>query len=458
MRSSRLSCLSPSAIVALVITLAIIAIFGFSSGSALFTAGSLNAHTGKSLGGVTSHLEIGNDCAKCHSAPWSSATQADLCVTCHTDISQQLAKPDSIHSLMIKNESIACHSCHPDHRGPNAPLTDMVSGTFPHDSTGYSLRSHKQRSDGQAFLCSDCHSQDVTNFDKALCSTCHTQANKTFMDSHTQAYGTECMACHDGLETISKKFDHSSAAFKLEGKHIGLNCQDCHTKPRVLADFLSLPPACSDCHAKDDAHKGGFGMDCGSCHKVAGWKPATFDHNLSAFKLEGKHLDAKCTDCHINNVFKGTESSCFACHQKDDKHKGKFGQDCGACHKAAGWEPATFDHNLSAFKLDGAHTKVECQKCHINNVFKGTSQVCSSCHNDPAFHLGMFSGTICSQCHNTSAWSPALYNGPHPGISNDEGGSGVNHGGKGCRSCHTTNLNTATCTQCHDSNSPGGED
>ena len=456
MNNNRPGCLSPFAILASIFTLLLIVGFALFSGSGFFSAGGLNAQAGEILGGVNSHAGIGNDCARCHPAAWSTTTQADLCLACHVDIAKQLSRADSVHSLMLKNQQVSCRACHPDHRGSQAALTDMQSGTFPHDGTGYSLRSHQRRSDGQAFACTDCHGSDITRFDPLVCSTCHEQVDKVFMASHTQAYGSACRGCHDGLETISKRFDHSQVAFKLEGKHAGLACVDCHADEHTPADFKSRAAECSACHSKDDAHKGAFGTDCGSCHKATGWKPATFDHNLSAFKLEGKHVNVECQKCHVNNVFKGTDSACFSCHQKDDEHKGKFGQDCGACHKATGWKPATFDHNLSAFKLDGAHVNVECQKCHINNVFKGTPQECSGCHNDPAFHLGMFSGQSCAQCHKTAGWSPAKYNGPHPIISNEDGGQGVNHGGQGCRSCHTVNLNTATCTQCHDSNHPGG--
>jgi hypothetical protein len=400
----------------------------------------------------------------------------------------------------------------------------MQSNNFPHEGTGYSLNSHQKRSDGQPFVCSDCHAGGISKFDRAVCSTCHEQVDKAFMASHTQAYGTDCLACHDGRESIGKSYDHSQAAFKLVGKHVGTACSDCHAKARTPADFKSAPTDCFACHAKDDTHKGGLGKDCASCHQASGWKPATFDHNLSTFKLEGKHADVKCADCHINNVFKGTATACFACHQKDDEHKGSFGQDCGlchnsngwdkttfdhnksafklegkhsdvecekchinnvfkgtatacfachqkddthkgsfgqdcsACHKATGWKPATFDHNLSAFKLEGAHANVACEKCHINNVFKGTSTQCASCHTDPAFHAGMFTGTACSDCHSVSSWSPAKYNGPHPIISNEDGGQGVNHGGRGCRSCHTVNLSSATCTECHKGGNPGGGD
>jgi hypothetical protein len=230
----------------------------------------------------------------------------------------------------------------------------------------------------------------------------------------------------------------------LEGKHVGLSCSKCHLDAHRVADFKSTPAKCGDCHQKDDAHQGEFGSECGTCHKATAWEPATFDHNLSAFKLEGKHAEAKCADCHLNNVFKGTPSTCFACHQQDDEHNGKFGQDCAACHNTSDWEEATFDHNLSAFKLDGAHINVACEKCHLNNVFKGTPIECSGCHQDPTYHLGMFPGQACSTCHTTSAWQSARYDGPHT--------FPMDHGEKNnlCVDCHQPTLTQWTCYTCHE--------
>ena len=443
--------------IASLLTLLVISGFAFVSGSGFFTAGSLNAKVGKNIGGVTSHAEIGNDCAKCHSAPWEADTLGDRCQVCHTDISAQLSNPTSMHAIMLKNQPVACRACHPEHRGPNAALTDMQSGNFPHDSTGYSLKSHQRRSDRQPFTCADCHVENISRFDPQICVTCHQQMDAVFMQKHTLAYGADCKGCHDGIETIGKNFDHARAAFKLEGKHVGLTCDKSHLNAHTAADFKSTPTDCGACHLKDDVHKGELGKDCGACHQPAAWKPAAFDHNLSAFKLTGKHAEVKCSDCHINNVFKGTPGNCFACHQKDDNHNGKFGQDCSACHSTSGWKPATFDHNLSAFKLDGKHVTVACEKCHINQVFKGTPIECSGCHKDPAFHLGLFAGTACSKCHNTGGWSSAIFNLAHPEPRNGgEGGNGIRHGGAACQDCHTVNLMTATCTTCHDSNKPGG--
>ena len=332
-----------------------------------------------------------------------------------------------------------------------------VSG-FPHVSTGYSLASHRKRSDGRAFACIDCHTVDVTRFDQAVCNTCHKQIDSAFLAVHTQSYGTDCRGCHDGRETISKNFNHSQAIFKLDGKHAGVACEKCHVNAHTKTDFKTASTACSACHLKDDTHKGSFGKECSTCHNSSGWKPSTFDHMRSSFKLDGAHARVTCEKCHINNIYKGTSAACFACHQKDDTHSGKFGQDCSLCHKTSAWKPATFDHNLSAFKLTGAHITLACEKCHINNVFKGTAQACSGCHADPAFHAGLFRGQACSTCHTSLSWSPAQFNLAHPEpINGGEGGTGIRHGGATCRDCHTVNLMTATCTKCHDGN-PGSGD
>ena len=53
------------------------------------------------------------------------------------------------------------------------------------------------------------------------------------------------------------------------------------------------------------------------------------------------------------------------------------------------WKAEKFDHNRdSKFKLDGAHLKVDCRKCHKETVvdgkpyitFKPLETACSSCH------------------------------------------------------------------------------
>jgi hypothetical protein len=444
MNNNRLGCLSASAVLATIITLVLIGGYALFFGGRLFTPGELNAQAGESLGGVSSHGAIGNDCGQCHPAPWETTTLGDRCVKCHTGISLELADTASMHGIMMKDRTLSCQSCHLEHRGTNASLTDMKTGTFPHEPTGYSLASHRKRSDGQSFVCSDCHGDDITSFNPLICSECHQQTDSSFLAAHAQAYGDDCLGCHDGRETISVNFNHNSTTFKLDGKHQAVTCEKCHRDARVKADFANLSVECVSCHLEDDEHNGEFGKNCAVCHSTTAWEPSTFDHNLSGFKLEGEHAEAECKECHINQIYKGTPSECFACHEKDDEHQGKFGPNCGTCHSTSAWEPATFDHNLSAFKLDGAHIQVECEKCHINQVYKGTSTVCSDCHQDPAYHAGMFPGQACSECHTTNAWRPAPYNGSHT--------FPMDHGEKNnsCADCHQPTLKEWTCYSCHD--------
>lgn len=450
-------CLTPSALIATLLTLTVIGIFALTGGNQLFSSGALNAQIGQSIGGVTSHAELVKDCGKCHTAPWDAESMDDHCTACHQDIATQVADGNSMHGNLMKNRSVPCRECHSDHNGANAPLTMVDVSAFPHQLTGFSLASHKKQENGLPFACADCHNGDLSRFDPTLCQTCHKQINSAFMQGHIQTFSVGCMDCHDGLETLNKKYNHNLTKFKLEGQHLGLDCATCHAGARTAADFTSTSPECATCHRQDDAHAGKFGTACEMCHNASAWQPASFDHNLTTFRLDGAHSEAECEACHINSVFKGTPSTCISCHQKEDEHNGKFGQNCQNCHSTTAWTPATFDHNLSTFKLLGAHINVACEACHKNNVFQGTPQTCAACHAEPAFHAGLFPAQGCDTCHNANAWSPALFNQPHPQPLTDEGGSGIQHGGATCRQCHPSNLNSFTCLACHDSNNPDGE-
>jgi Class III cytochrome C family. len=454
MQNNKLGCLSTTGIFATLITLFAIVGIAFASGGQMFSAGELNAELGQSYGGVNSHAQI-NECKACHTAPWETATMADRCASCHTDIAAQMFDVAKLHGAITKqNPNLACRDCHPEHRGATAALVDMNGGNFPHEALGYSLSGHQFKATREAFTCDDCHHGDVTTFASDSCQTCHRQMDIAFTQAHTLSFGTDCLACHDGVDKYGDDFNHSAFVFQLNGNHADGSCSKCHLDARTVLDLQSAPQDCFSCHSSSDPHVGRFGQDCAACHTPDGWKPAKFDHNLAAFKLEGEHAEVACADCHKNDVYQGVPSDCYSCHQKDDEHNGQFGTDCSACHTPNDWEDATFDHNLSAFKLDGAHTQVRCEQCHQNGVFKGTPSACISCHADPAFHAGAF-GADCVSCHNTSNWNQAGFNLAHPEPSVDEGGSGITHGGATCRQCHPSTLQQAACTDCHDSNNPG---
>jgi hypothetical protein len=320
-------------------------------------------------------------------------------------------------------------------------LTSLDIQSFPHTSVGFSLLAHQKMADGSVFKCSGCHTKGYIQFDQAICATCHFSLNSKFLTSHLSTFGTGCQACHDGVDSYGHSFNHQNGPFALKGKHASLTCDQCHAGQITLASLKAAPQDCYACHARVDTHQGAFGKDCSQCHTPDSWQSAKVDHSLTAFPLQGKHQAIACSACHLNRVFKGTPTSCYACHAKDDHHNGQFGQDCAACHTADGWLPAAFDHSKSAFPLTGAHLNVNCSKCHLNNVFKGTPTACASCHADPAYHAGLF-GKDCAACHTTAAWAPAKFNGPHT--------FPIGHGGANtCQSCHPASLGVYTCYACH---------
>jgi hypothetical protein len=263
---------------------------------------------------------------------------------------------------------------------------------------------------------------------------------------HVAAFGSDCLACHDGVDRYGAAFDHNRQTFQLIGRHAQVACGDCHTGARSSADLQNSPQDCFACHRGDDAHQGQFGSACEGCHTPEDWAKASFDHAQTAFPLTGKHINIRCEQCHADKVFKGTPRDCSACHLKDDAHQGRFGTDCGGCHTPEDWKKASFDHSKAAFKLEGAHANVACEKCHINGQFKGTTQQCAGCHQEPDVHVGLFSGD-CAACHTVTAWVPAQFNQPHTfPINHGEGGP------SSCKTCHPTGLQNYTCYGCHEHN------
>ena len=444
--SNRLGCLSGTGLMAAIVTSLLIVGYVYAKGGLLYNPGPLNTQRGDALGGVSSHADIGGDCNACHAAPWESATMADRCVACHTEIGAQMMAVATVHgSMMHDNPELTCRHCHTEHRGADSMLTEMNDAEFPHELVGFSLKAHQTTVKKEAFVCSDCHGDDISTFDLQMCTTCHSEMDGAFTSDHVLEYGTACLNCHEGVDFFGDVFTHNKYSFALTGKHTNLSCAKCHNGANEISDFSALPQDCYSCHQNVDAHGGRFGTDCAACHGTDGWLPAKFDHNLSDFKLVGEHTEAQCDECHVNNVYQGTPTDCFSCHKRDDEHNGRFGTECSTCHSPQDWEELTFDHR-QAFALTGKHVDVPCEKCHQDFQFAGVSRTCAGCHGDPTFHAGMF-GLDCLACHTTNNWF-ARYTGPHPGIA-DEGGSGVNHGGASCRDCHTQTLRTATCDSCH---------
>lgn len=441
-----LGCLSGVGLIAALLALLVVGGVIAATGGVLFSPGPLNAQAGDAtLGGVASHAETRGDCAACHTPPWSHEGMADRCAGCHTAMADPNSHLAQFHELLWRDTpEQPCRACHPEHRGATASLTDISVTDFPHDATDFSLAAHRKTAAGNPFTCADCHADNLTAFEVATCDTCHAQLDAGYMAGHRQDFGAQCLSCHDGADRFSA-FDHSQTPFALTGAHADVRCGECHTAA-APADFANAPKECIGCHQEDDAHQGGLGTDCAACHTPDQWENATFDHARTAFPLQGKHAEVKCEQCHAGGKFKGTPTDCVACHEKDDAHEGQFGTDCAGCHTPDDWENATFDHAKTAFPLTGAHQQVKCEQCHAGGKFKGTATACSGCHQDPAFHRGLFAQT-CDACHTTTAWQPARFDLPHTfPINHGEGGPSP------CRTCHPDALAQYTCYGCHEHN------
>ena len=275
MHNNRLGCFTSTGIIATLITLFVIVGFAFASGSQMFSAGALNAQTGDVYGGVNSHAQI-TECSACHAAPIGTETMADRCASCHTDIAAQMKDVAKLHgAIMQKNSTLACRDCHPEHRGASASLTDLGENAFPHEALGFSLKGHQLTAAREAFTCRDCHQEDIKTFAPDTCDSCHRQMDIAFTQAHVLSFGTDCLACHDGVDRFGSDFKHSAFAFQLNGKHADVACTKCHLDARTVADLQSAPQDCFSCHQQDDEHDGRFGQDCAACHNPNGWETAS---------------------------------------------------------------------------------------------------------------------------------------------------------------------------------------
>lgn len=305
-----------------------------------------------------------SNCAPCHSDPHKGAFGSD-CKSCH-----------SVKSFHLINESAF------DHSKTNFPL----------------IGEHKK------VKCNDCHKGgDAIKPKFSKCIDCHQDYHKGQFIANNQQ--KDCSECHDVYGFSPSKFrieDHKKLSFPLTGSHLAVPCQNCHRKGNEW-QFKFTKIDCIACHnnvhGKELSEKYLPENKCDACHSTANWSTISFDHKGTQFELSGKHISTKCADCHYkadsNGVkvfrFSSLNSDCINCHS--DIHNNQFSVDgktnCFSCHAFENWSAVNFDHNNTDFKLDGAHKKLDCSKCHPNVIENGKSFVkfkledfkCAFCHS-----------------------------------------------------------------------------
>lgn len=393
-------------------------------------------------------------CEKCH-AP-DPITKVALfkpiqTASCDAAHCHDVKERGNIHGASQFNRR-KCDECH-NEQGWKPTL-------FKHDSIGFKLLGkHAQAK------CEKCHIADpLTKIVKyrpivtISCdwAGCHNVKERGYIHG-AQFKGQKCETCHNEQGWKPTLFKHDAAGyagFKLDGKHAQTACDKCH-KPTGLNEAVLFKPikydSCTSAACHKNPHQEQFeGKKCEQCHTAKNWKDLTsFSHKTQArFPLEGKHVEAKCFKCHQSKVWRPLVMTCINCHAKDDikAHKGKMGEKCEQCHTAQNWEPNSFFHEVTGFRLEGAHTQVTCGNCHkTKGIYSGLGPQCTKCHTDP--HFNQFGPAACGDCHTAKNWFPERFRHGLTGFRLEGG-----HRVAACERCHksrTYRNTTSQCIGCH---------
>ncbi|MDR3606978.1 MAG: hypothetical protein P4M08_06310 [Oligoflexia bacterium] len=373
----------------------------------------------------------------------------------------------SYHWIGLKTQ---CSSCHTD------PHRNHLSRKFQgrceecHDNNAWKIKTfdhakitHYSLNGKHAEInCTQCHIQTPAVLAqgeagrksyhwmglKAQCLSCHKDVHR-FGAWRSKKFKSpnQCLECHDEKIWKPARFNHTDdTRFPIDGKHVGLKCEDCHVikdkdkKPiRAVYHWNNLRQKnCALCHK--NPHIGSpnpqFRLKrCDQCHVTAGWiillNGKAFDHKTTRFPLTGKHLSAKCKDCHeikgkpIYRWETAAQDFCISCHRNvhQSQFHGKFSEkNCSACHTTNDFtHRLSFNHNETSFPLRLKHEEAKCEKCHVptGRLFASSKDIkdhepihkflfpeikgkgCVGCHKD--VHRGEF-GASCTECHNEASW------------------------------------------------------
>ncbi|MGA0162694.1 MAG: hypothetical protein ACO3LE_00390 [Bdellovibrionota bacterium] len=394
------------------------------------------------------------ECSECHEpdpktkrVTTFAPLEFDQCTDCHSDP----------HKGSFGNECTNCHSVY--RKWDHLLLEGQIAANgFDHSKTKFPLEGYHE-----AVECESCHYQDKKSFKVPAdqfdqCSDCHG-------DYHNGQFADQsCESCHSPTRKFyDSSFDlerHAKTEFPLDGKHMVIDCQQCH----FTGSYTNLKfDECSDCHRNVHPERE-IDQSCSFCHVTTSFSWIQFDHNKNTdFALTGEHREVACLSCHVDQVFKNMPANndnpnCQSCHA--DPHGSAMSNECSSCHVTEGFKQVkSFKHEeIGRWKLTGRHTELSCQKCHENHLL-GDYQVkliagaklateCVNCHYD--VHQGEM-GSNCESCHSTNSFELEYAEKVHDlGFFKLEGF----HDQLECSDCHATNNNLQGtgefCAWCHE--------
>jgi len=380
---------------------------------------------------------------------------AERCLACHHEIASRIRDGKGLHASDGYSD---CVQCHVEHQGRDFELIYWPDGrdSFRHESIGFPLAGAHSKLE-----CRRCHRRELIdapsigdspkkNLDRSWlglspeCRGCHE-------DFHRGQFQDACSSCH-GAEAWKPAglFDHSRAAFALEGRHRETACGKCHppgdegekTGPAYRGIAFA---SCADCHR--DPHEGELGGDCVRCHRASGWKEvseASFDHDQTKYPLRGRHRKLKCGACHQDGKSRPKHDRCVDCHRDEHRRRpedaGRWA-DCENCHGVEGFIPARYDlktHARTGFPLVGSHMAIACDGCHIKDesgktLLSPAHDTCGDCHLSPHGKLepDLAGASACSSCHREEDWSRVEFDHDPTGFSLEH-----RHAALPCRDCH----------------------
>lgn len=369
------------------------------------------------------------------------------------------------HRRILPGEQ--CASCHTSkHKAPLVGACENCHVKKTWQSVSYKHESRYLNSDAHvAAPCNRCH-HNGNELKKATCSDCH----KVY--GHRQ--DTQCFVCHN-TDSWTESHALPKSHPRLKGSHAKATCPDCHTIHDQDVTWY-----CADCHTNRKPHNAVVEtpahrkLRCVDCHRQEGKRDNLNTVVARAGECVRCHVPPhqalpKCERCHPSDSFKAkryqhpawqlrgahTRLDCKKCHsvKKLGVAKGatcsachgvRHGglSDCARCHTQTAFRPSKFRHS-SVYKLSGAHARLSCGQCHPGVRWtQSKGTACSSCHGTR--HGGL---SACSKCHTTASFKPSKFN--HASRYPLTGA----HTRISCAKCHPSNKYTQTkgrtCVACH---------
>jgi predicted CXXCH cytochrome family protein len=141
--------------------------------------------------------------------------------------------------------------------------------------------------------------------------------------------------------------------------HLTTPCATCH----VNNNYTTLPTACYGCHQADwngtnnpSARRGGLPHHLRYVphnNRLVGRDLQSQQH---AVPSDRRAYTVSCILCHVNNVFAGTPTACYSCHQADftgttnpNHVTAGWPTTCTTCHTTTAWLPATLPASYHTF-------------------------------------------------------------------------------------------------------------